>query len=243
MPEVVTLEKVKKNKEIRALIDSANHNLECMGYTEHGVRHVGYVSKTTANLLYELGYDERTVEVGAITGWIHDVGNAINRKNHGLTGATLVFTLLTKMRMDMTEIATVIGAIGNHEEETGIPVSAVSAALIIADKSDAHRSRVRKKSFDYGDIHDRVNMSIKKNYLAVDKEKRKIRLVIIMDDSSSLMDYLEIYLSRMALSEKAASYLGYTFELVINGAVINRQFHVPPKLQLKPSEKEVSEDI
>ncbi|MDR0425650.1 MAG: phosphohydrolase [Clostridiales bacterium] len=241
MAELVTLEKVKKNREIRALIDAANRNLENMGYTEHGVRHVGYVSKTTANILKELGYDDRTVEVGAITGWIHDIGNAINRKHHGLSGATLAFSLLTRMRMDMEEIATVIGAVGNHEEETGVPVSAVSAALIIADKSDAHRSRVRKNNFDYGDIHDRVNMSIKKNYLAVDKEKHKIRLVIIMDESSALMEYLQIYLSRMILSEKAAGFLGYTFELVINGAVINRQSHVS-SITLKPTETEVSED-
>lgn len=241
MSELVTLERIKKNREIRALIDAANHNLECMGYTEHGVRHVGYVSNTTANILKELGYDERTVELGAITGWIHDIGNAINRKHHGLSGAQLAFSLLMRMRMDMNEIATVIGAIGNHEEETGYAVSAISAALILADKSDAHRSRVRKNSFDYGDIHDRVNMSIKKNYLAVDKEKKKIRLVIIMDETSALMEYLQIYLSRMVLSEKAAQFLGYAFELVINGAVINRQKQTQ-KITMQPTEKEVSED-
>ena len=164
----ITLEDVKSDADIRALIEATNHNLEVMGYTEHGLRHVGYVSRTTANILRELGYDERTVELGAITGWIHDIGNAINRKNHGLTGAGLAFGLLKNSGMDMTEIATVLGAIGNHEEETGIPVSPVSAALIIADKSDAHRSRVRRDRYDLKDIHDRVNMSIKKNSLVVD---------------------------------------------------------------------------
>lgn len=240
--EKITLEKIKSDKDFRALIDSANNNLEKMGYTEHGLRHVGYVSRTTANILRELGYDDRIVELGAITGWIHDIGNAVNRKNHGLSGAALAFPLLTRMKMDMREIALILGAIGNHEEETGIPVSEISAALIIADKSDAHRSRVRKKSFDYSDIHDRVNMSIKKNSLVVNREKHIIRLVIFMDETSALMEYLQIYLSRMILSEKAAAFLGCSFELVINGAVINRHKGVAKKMTLKSSEKEVSEE-
>ncbi len=240
--EKITLEKIKADENIRALIDGANNNLKEMGYTEHGPRHVGYVSRTTANILRELGYDERTVELGAITGWMHDIGNAVNRKNHGLSGAALAFQLLDNMGMDMREISTVIGAIGNHEEETGVPVSAVSAALIIADKSDAHRSRVRKDSYDSTDIHDRVNMSIKKNSLIVDKQKHVIRLVISMDQTSALMEYLQIYLSRIVLSEKAAAFLGCSFELVINGATINRKAGAIKKLTLKSSEREVSED-
>lgn len=236
----ITLEDVKSDADIRALIEATNHNLEVMGYTEHGLRHVGYVSRTTANILRELGYDERTVELGAITGWIHDIGNAINRKNHGLTGAGLAFGLLKNSGMDMTEIATVMGAIGNHEEETGIPVSPVSAALIIADKSDAHRSRVRRDRYDLKDIHDRVNMSIKKNSLVVDAKHRVIRLVICMDETSALMEYLQIYLSRMILSEKAAAYLGCSFELVINGALINRQTEKPSPVILTGDEREVS---
>lgn len=236
----ITLEDVKSDADIRALIEATNHNLEVMGYTEHGLRHVGYVSRTTANILRELGYDERTVELGAITGWIHDIGNAINRKNHGLTGAGLAFGLLKNSGMEMTEIATVMGAIGNHEEETGIPVSPVSAALIIADKSDAHRSRVRRDRYDLKDIHDRVNMSIKKNSLVVDAKHRVIRLVICMDETSALMEYLQIYLSRMILSEKAAAYLGCSFELVINGALINRQTEKPSPVVLTGDEREVS---
>ena len=145
--------------------------------------------------------------------------------------------------MDIGEIATVIGAIGNHEEENGLPVNPVSAALIIADKSDAHRSRVRKnKSIDYADIHDRVNMAIKKNYLVVDKEKRKIRLVIFMDAISSTMDYMQIYLTRILLCEKAAEFLGCVFELMINGAVINRQKPIVPVPQLTAGERNVSEE-
>ena len=219
----ITLDLIKKDESIRDLIDSANKNLECLGYTEHGPRHVGYVSKTTANILKMLGYDERMVELGAITGWLHDIGNAINRYNHGITGAVLAFDLLNKMGRDMKEVALIIGAIGNHEEQNGIPVNPIGAALIIADKSDAHRSRVRKKNYNIEkDIHDRVNMSITKNYLAIDNERKIIRLVIFMDDNvSSFMEYLEIYLSRMVLSEKAATFLGYSFELVINNTIIN----------------------
>lgn len=242
MEKVITLADIKADKNIRTLIDAANRNLEVMGYTEHGIRHVGFVSKTTSNILSELGYDERTVELGAITGWVHDIGNAINRKHHGLTGATLAFELLAKMGMDIAEIALVVGAIGNHEEQTGMPVSHISAALILADKSDAHRSRVRNIDYDENDIHDRVNMAIKKNYLTVDKEKKAIRLVIFMDQTSSTMEYMQIYLSRMVLCEKAADFLGYVFELVINGSLINRQRTFSEKTQLAKTEKPVSEE-
>ena len=243
MNKQITLQQIKNDKDFRALIDTANTNLEQMGYTEHGPRHVGYVSKTTANILSTLGYDERTVELGAITGWIHDIGNAVNRENHGITGSILAFNLLNKMGMDMREIGIISGAIGNHEEQNGHVVSPVSAALIIADKSDAHRSRVRRKNFNIKDIHDRVNMSITKNYLAIDTDKKLIRLVIFMDNKvSSFMEYLEIYLSRMVLSEKAATYLGYNFELVINNTVINNRKNLMLTPYEKGNEKEVSEE-
>ncbi len=240
--KIITLDDIKSNDEFKTLIETANNNLEVMGYTEHGLRHVGYVSKTTANILRTLGYCAREVELGAIAGWIHDIGNSVNRKNHGHTGAIMAFDLLSRMGMPMKEIAPIIGAIGNHEEETGLPVNAVSAALIIADKSDAHRSRVRKKNFDVSDIHDRVNLAIKKNYIAIDTDKKKIRLVIFMDSTSATMEYLQIYLTRVVLCEKAASYLGCTFELVINNSIINRQKSITPKVRLSENEKEVSED-
>ena len=202
---MITLNDVKNNRDFSALIDRANFNLEKMGYTEHGIRHVGYVSKTTANILKETGCDARTVELGAIAGWIHDIGNAVNRLNHGLTGAVMSMACLEKMGMDMREISLIIAAIGNHEEQSGIPVNEIGAALILADKSDTHRSRVRRKNCNLNDIHDRVNMSIKKNYLTVDNDTKTIRLVIIMNaEMSSIMDYFEIYLSRMILCEKAA---------------------------------------
>ncbi|MBR6773411.1 MAG: HD domain-containing protein [Clostridia bacterium] len=237
----ITLKTIKEDSDFRTLIESANECLKTIGYTEHGLRHVGYVSATTANILRELGYDERTVELGAITGWIHDIGNAVNRKNHGITGATLAFELLNKKQADMKEICTIVSAIGNHEEESGIPVSPVSAALIIADKSDAHRSRVHYHKYNPEDIHDRVNMSIKKNALVVDENKRVIRLVITMDETSAPIEYLQIYMSRMLLSEKAAAFLGCSFELVINGLLINRHT-LPVEPELSSTEKQVSSD-
>ena len=238
---MITLNDVKENAEFQSLINASNECLDALGYTEHGLRHVGYVSKTTANILSTLGYDGRTVELGAIAGWIHDIGNAINRTHHGLTGSVLAYDILIRMGMDPKEVAVIISAIGNHEEENGMPVNAVAAALIIADKSDAHRSRVRRETADRKDIHDRVNLSIKKNYLAIDKAKKTIRLVIQMDNTSATMEYLQIYLSRMALSEKASAFLGYWYELVINGNVINRR-RPATKVEPKAGETEVSED-
>ncbi|WP_251181928.1 phosphohydrolase [Anaerocaecibacter muris] len=243
MSKEITLNDVKENDEFKQLINASNNSLKVLGYTEHGLRHVGYVSKTTANILSTLGFPQRTVELGAIAGWIHDIGNAINRKHHGLTGSLLAYDILVRMGMDAGEVALIISAIGNHEEETGTPVNEVAAALILADKSDAHRSRVRRETADRKDIHDRVNLSIKKNYLAIDKNKKTIRLVIQMDNTSATMEYLQIYLSRMVLSEKAAAFLGYWFELVINGNVINRRKPVAStNVHPKAGETEVSEE-
>ena len=243
MSKELTLNDVKENDEFKQLINASNNSLKVLGYTEHGLRHVGYVSKTTANILSTLGFPQRTVELGAIAGWIHDIGNAINRKHHGLTGSLLAYDILVRMGMDAGEVALIISAIGNHEEETGTPVNEVAAALILADKSDAHRSRVRRETADRKDIHDRVNLSIKKNYLAIDKNKKTIRLVIQMDNTSATMEYLQIYLSRMVLSEKAAAFLGYWFELVINGNVINRRKPVAStNVHPKAGETEVSEE-
>ena len=243
MSKEITLNDVKENDEFKQLINASNNSLKVLGYTEHGLRHVGYVSKTTANILSTLGFPQRTVELGAIAGWIHDIGNAINRKHHGLTGSLLAYDILVRMGMDAGEVALIISAIGNHEEETGTPVNEVAAALILADKSDAHRSRVRRETADRKDIHDRVNLSIKKNYLAIDKNKKTSRLVIQMDNTSATMEYFQIYLSRMVLSEKAAAFLGYWFELVINGNVINRRKPVAStNVHPKAGETEVSEE-
>lgn len=221
--KVITLEDVQKNKEIGALIHEANNVLAAIGYTEHGQRHVGYVSATASSILTRLNYPPRTVELAAIAGWVHDVGNVVNRKNHGMHGAALLFPLLREMGMELREISCVLSATGYHEEETGGPVSEVSAALIIADKSDAHRTRVRKGKYDPYDIHDRVNYSIKKNWVEVDPVKRAIRYEMVMDDSSSVMEFMQIFLTRMRMCEKAATFLGCRFDLVVNGVPINNQ--------------------
>jgi uncharacterized protein len=220
---MVTLEDIKNNKEISTLIQEANNALAAIGYTEHGQRHVGYVSHTAAAILSKLDYPARTVELAAIAGFVHDVGNVVNRKHHGMNGAALLFPLLREMGMDMKELCCILSAAGYHEEETGEPVSEVSAALIIADKSDAHRTRVRKGKYDPYDIHDRVNYSIKKNWVDVDPVKRVIRYEMIMDTSSSVMEFMQIFLTRMRLCEKAAEFLECRFDLVVNGVTINNQ--------------------
>ena len=173
--KLITLKDICENPDIADLVNGANRALEVMGYTEHGPRHVGFVSRTAANILRELGYEERTVELAAITGWLHDVGNLINRVNHGITGAALIIPILSNMGMPMHEIVQIAGAIGNHEEQVGKPISSISAAIIIADKIDAHRTRVRRGKYDYNDIHDRVNYAINQNNLSVDSQERIIK--------------------------------------------------------------------
>ncbi len=220
---MITVEDIKKDKKIAGLIDAANRMLEAIGYTEHGPRHVGFVSATAEAILRELDFPERECELAAIAGWVHDVGNAVNRVDHGLTGGAMLFPLLLEAGMDIREATQIVGAVGNHEEQNGKVVSAVSAALIIADKSDANRTRVRRVPYNKEDIHDRVNYAIRKNAVEVDKDRRAIRFSIEMDESSSVMDFMAIYLSRMQMCEEAARFLGCRFELVVNGALINRQ--------------------
>lgn len=238
----ITIADVKDNAEAGALIAMQSKYLEVLGYTEHGTRHVSYVSKTTANILRETGADDRLIELGEIAGWLHDVGNALARTHHGLTGGVIAYGMLVRMGMDPSEAAHISNAIANHEEETGVAGDALSAALILADKSDAHRSRINKDRYDESDIHDRVNMSIKKNYLVVDRAKDVIRLVIIMDSTSAPMEYLQIYLGRMVMCEAAATRLGYTFELVINGVLINHHRRSRGKFTLSSSENVLSQD-
>ena len=240
MYRALVLEDIRENDEIKALISQQSRYLEDLGYTEHGIRHISYVSKTTANILRETGADERTVQLGEIAGWLHDIGNSLSRKYHGLTGGVLAYNVLVRAGMDPAESALIANVIANHEEETGVATSALSAALQLADKSDAHRSRINKRTYDENDIHDRVNMSIKKNYLVVDRNKNIIRLVIIMDGTSAPMEYLQIYIPRMVMCEKAATYLGYTFELVINGVLINHHKRARGKMVLRSSERELS---
>lgn len=211
----LTLEDIKKNPDFQFMIQCAHDYLTQRGYTEHGFRHVTYVSNLTAKILRELGYDGRTVELGAIAGYLHDIGNMFNRKYHGVAGAHVVFNELRRLGMPLEEVCQVTTAIANHEEEIGQPVSPITAALIIADKSDAHRTRVNKKNSS--DIHDRVNLAIRDSRVEVDPAERTITLYIDYDHRiSQVMDYFEIYLHRMEMCKAAAQRLQCRFRLLIN---------------------------
>ncbi|AIE85325.1 HD domain-containing protein [Fimbriimonas ginsengisoli] len=220
-PKIITLKDVKNNPKIRKLIDGANEVMKAMGYTEHGHRHVGVVSGITGYILERISVPERTVELGQIAAYLHDIGNVINRVNHPLHGANIAFTLLNEMGMDITEIAPVLGAIGNHEELTGIPISSMSAALIIADKSDVHFSRVQNPLIETFDIHDRVNYAVQRSRVELKDEQRCIELMLEIDTKqATLMEYFEIFLSRMVMCRKSAEVLGYRFALSINGTYL-----------------------
>ena len=220
---MITLKEIQKNESIQALVHAGNRYLAVMGYTDHGPRHLGYVSHTAAYILRELGYTEREIELAAIAGWVHDVGNSVNRHDHGPLGAVLLLPILRETGMDMADIMEIITAVGNHEEQSGFISSNVSAALALGDKSDAHKSRVRNGQPDVTDIHDRVNFSIQENQVTVDRENRVIRHELTMDASSSVMEYLQIYMSRIVMCEKAAKFLKCSFDLVINGQSINNR--------------------
>jgi uncharacterized protein len=220
-PKLVTLKDVKNNPKVRKLIDGANELLKAMGYTEHGHRHVGIVSGITGNILRTLETPAREVELGQIAAYLHDIGNVINRVNHPMHGANIAFTLLNEMGMDAEEIAPVLGAIGNHEELSGIPISTMSAALIIADKSDVHFSRVQNPIMESFDIHDRVNYAVQKSRVELRPEERHIELVLEVDtQQATVMEYFEIFLSRMVMCRTAAEVLGYKFALSVNGTYL-----------------------
>lgn len=222
---MLTLQDVKQNEDIKAMIRAGNRYLESMGFTDHGPRHVGYVSRTASGILRSLGYSPREVELAAIAGWVHDVGNSVNRHDHGPNGAIMLLPILRDAGMDMNDVMEIITAVGNHEEQSGFVSSAVSAALVLGDKSDAHKTRVRGGKPDPNDIHDRVNFSIQENQVTVDRQARVIRHELTMDRSSSVMEYIQIYLSRIVMCEKAAAFLHCSFELVINGQTVNNRPH------------------
>lgn len=215
---VVTYLDVQKNQKIIDLILGANEVLRAMGFTEHGLRHVTTVAERTGHLLESIRSTPREVELGKISGFMHDIGNVINRINHPLTGANLSYVLLSEMGMPTPEIAKVMSAIGNHEELAGVPVSDISAAVILADKSDVHYSRVQNPIIETFDIHDRVNYAVQRNQLIVKQEERQIFLEIETDSyHASILEYFEIFLSRMVMCREAARVLGYKFTLDING--------------------------
>lgn len=215
---MVTFEKIKNDKAVIAYIKAADESLSVLGFTEHSFAHVGRVAEVAAELLEALGYDERTVELAKIAAYIHDIGNLVNRIDHSQSGALMAFRILDKMGMDPEETAIVVTAIGNHDEGTGVPVSPLAAALILADKSDVRRSRVRNRDTLSFDIHDRVNYSVIKSDLNINTAEKTVRLILDIDTSvGSIMDYFEIFLSRMTLCRRAAEKLGLSFKLTING--------------------------
>lgn len=214
----VTFEDVRKNEEIRCYISQADHALGEMGYTEHSFAHVVKAAETAEKILTTLRYPAREAELAKIAGYIHDIGNVVNRIDHAQSGAILAFSLLDKMGMDPDEIAQVISAIGNHDESTAAAVNPIAAALILADKTDVRRSRVRNRDFANFDIHDRVNYAVEESKIYFNEDNTAIVLELKIDTSiSAVMDYFEIFLGRMMLSRKAAEYLNIRFELIING--------------------------
>ncbi len=214
---MLTYEEIKKDRAIRAYITSADESLRALGYTEHSFAHVTGVAERAGDILSTLGYDERASELARIAGFMHDIGNLVNRSEHSQSGAVMAFRILDNMGMDPEEIATVVTAIGNHDEGTGVPVNAVAAALILADKTDVRRSRVRNTELTAFDIHDRVNYSVVKSELLTDAEKKTISLSLEIDtEISSLLSYFEIFMVRMNMCRHAAEKLGLSFKLRIN---------------------------
>lgn len=215
---MLTYEEITKNEAIRTYIIRADESLAALGYTEHSFAHVRHVAETAGYLLETLGYDERTVELAKIAGYLHDIGNLVNRKDHSQSGAVMAWSILNDMGCDPAEVATIVTAIGNHDEGTGVPVNAVAAAMILADKADVRRSRVRNNDLSTFDIHDRVNYSVSKSALKIDEDKKSVKLKLTVDTHfGSVMEYFEIFLQRMLLCRKAAEKLGLEFKLIING--------------------------
>ncbi len=214
---MITYDSLRRDPAVKTYIERADAALAALGYTEHSFAHVNRVAKVAGDLLRTLGDDEKTVELTRIAGVLHDIGNVVNRCDHSQSGAVMAFHLLEARGMDPEDICTIITAIGNHDEGTGVPVDRVSAALILADKSDVRRSRVRNRDFTTFDIHDRVNYSVTNAALTLNDEKTEVRLSLTVDtEHSSIMDYFEIFLDRMNLCRRAAEKLGLRFRLVIN---------------------------
>ena len=213
----ITLREVRRDPFVKTYIEKANEQMVAVGYTEHGFRHARIVAGVARGIPHRLGLSSRESELAAIAGYLHDIGNVINRNNHCETGSLLANHILSKMEMDPAEIAIVMGAIGNHEEKSGFPINSVAAAVIIGDKSDVHFSRVQNPNPMAFDIHDRVNHAVQKSYLRVEPESRMISLELTVDvQSASVMEYFEIFLLRMLMCRRAADCLHCEFKLVIN---------------------------
>ena len=217
----VTYEDIKSNPEIRTYITQADASLIALGFTEHSFAHVTKCAETASSLLRDLGYDAREIELAKIAGFMHDIGNVINRNDHAQSGAVMAFRILDKLGMDPADVAVVITAIGYHEDKTAFPVNAVAAALLLADKTDVRRSRVRNRETINFDIHDRVNYAVEKSDLALDAAARTVTLTLTINtEVCAVMDYFEIFLDRMLLCRKAAEFFSLKFTLNINGLTL-----------------------
>ncbi|MBR4361190.1 MAG: HD domain-containing protein [Ruminococcus sp.] len=221
MASLVTYKYIKQNPDIMEYIRRADKTLEVMGYTEHSFPHVERVAAVSAMILERLGYDERTVELARIASMMHDIGNVINRIDHAQSGAVMAFRLLDNLSMPASEICSVIAAIGNHDEGTGMPLDPISAAMIIGDKTDVRRSRVRNNDLLTFDIHDRVNYAVEVSKVHFNDDNSSIILELQIDtEISSVMEYFEIFMNRMLLCRRASEFLGVHFEMMINGSKI-----------------------
>ena len=213
----MTYEQIRQDEAIKTYIRQADASLAALGFTEHSFAHVGRVAEMAGYILETMGYPERTVELAKIAGYLHDIGNLVNRKDHSQSGAVMAWSILNDMNCDPGEMATIVTAIGNHDEGIGVPVNAVAAAMILADKADVRRSRVRNRDFATFDIHDRVNYSVQKSSLKINEDKTYVTLELTVDTQfGSVMEYFEIFLQRMILCRKAAEKLGLQFKLIIN---------------------------
>jgi metal-dependent HD superfamily phosphatase/phosphodiesterase len=218
LSHAITFDQVRDNPRVRVYIRKADEALAEIGYTEHGERHVSLVAHIAYNVLKRLGYPDREAELAAIAGYLHDIGNVVNRELHAQTGAVIAMQILTEMGMPDLETVRIMGAIGNHHENDGYAISPVAAAVILADKSDVHRTRVRNPDMIKFDVHDRVNYAVEKSFLNVNEEKKEITLELTIDTSiSQVMEYFEIFMTRMLASRKAAKFLGTSFGLQVNG--------------------------
>ena len=220
---MLTVADVKNDAEVKAIMHIAESQIEALGFTEHSVRHSSIVSRWAGEIMQKVGGDARRVELARIAGYLHDIGNSVNRAGHAQSGALLAYKILTRMGMEYLDAAEVMMAIGNHDEKEGLPVSDVTSALIIADKADVHKSRVKNTINDVfkANIHDRVNLAAERSFVKVEDEGKTIALHIEIDTAiCSVMDYFEIYFGRMQLSRKAAEFLGCRFALVINGVAL-----------------------
>ncbi len=213
----VTYQDVINDEAVKTYIQKADETLIALGYTEHSFPHVKKVAELAAEILLALGYSEREAELARIAGYLHDIGNVVNRSEHAQSGAVMAFRILDRMGADPEDIATIITAIGNHDESTAFPVNSVAAALILADKTDVRESRVRNQDFAQFDIHDRVNYSVKESKVKIIKDSHIELDITIETEMCTVMDYFEIFLTRMILCRKAAEKLGLQFWLIVNG--------------------------